>query len=133
MLSLLRGTDIRLAIHTFSHDLQDDTDQVNEIKSTVDDIYVFHLSPHFMASFISPSSLLTTMKLNFVLYWSNFQLSEFTACSPMGSRFMDHFGSKIGSIELLPPTTVEELLWHSLSRPLEVEREFPPGIPSSSS
>lgn len=43
-LSLLRGTDIRIAIHTFSHDLHEDTDQVNEIKSTVDDIYVFHFS-----------------------------------------------------------------------------------------
>lgn len=55
MLSLLRGTDIRIAIHTCSHDLHEDTDQVNEIKSTVDDIYVFHFSlsvdPHFMASF----------------------------------------------------------------------------------
>lgn len=33
---------------------------------------------------------------------------------------MDHFGSKIGSIELLPPITEEELLRHSLSRPVEM-------------
>lgn len=69
------------------------------------------------------------MKLNFLLYWSKLSIGRiYLEPLPRGTRFMSHFGSKIGPIELLPhsppPPSLLLLLW---AHPLQKEQNVPLG------